>query len=262
MTVRDYSGLTKKKPERKLTLALKKRSGRGRSGKITSRHKGGGAKKIYRIVEFGQKRLEKAEVIALEYDPNRTAFLALIEYPDKERKYIIAPHKLKVGDEIMFGEETPLSLGNRLKLKNIPVGTSVYNIELIPGESGKLVRGAGTSAVVLAHEGKYCHLKMPSTEVRKVPTECFASLGVVSCPEHRFVKIGKAGRKRHMGKRPRVRGSAMSPPDHPHGGGEGRSPIGMKHPKTPWGKPARGVKTRKKKKRSNKLILQRRKKKK
>jgi len=261
MTSRDYSALTKKKPERRLTKAIKKKSGRGSSGKITTRHKGGGERKIYRLVDFGQERLdEKAKVIALEYDPNRTAFLALLEYPGKERKYILAPHNLKVSDEIVFSEKAPLSVGNRMRLKNIPVGTNVHNIELLAGKGGKLVRGAGTSAKVLAHEGKFCHLKMPSTETRKIPKDCFASIGEVSCPEHRFVKIGKAGRKRHKGVRPTVRGSAMSPPDHPHGGGEGRAPVGLKHPKTPWGKPARGVKTRKKKKRSNKLIIKRRKK--
>lgn len=261
MTTKDYSALSKKKPERKLTLALPKRAGRGNAGRITTRHKGGSAKKIYRIVDFGQRLNQKAKVIALEYDPNRTSFLALIEFEDRERRYIIAPDKVKVGDGIEFAEKCELKTGNRMKLKNIPVGTPVHNVELLPHRRGKMVRGAGTSAVVLAHEGKYCHLKMPSTEVRKVLEECFASIGEVSCPEHRFVKVGKAGRSRHKGIRPAVRGSAMSPSDHPHGGGEGRSPIGLKHPKTPWGKPARGVKTRKKKKRTNKLILQRRKKK-
>jgi len=263
MTTVDFSILTKKKPEKKLLKVLKKRAGRGNTGRITTRHKGGGAKKIYRIVEFDQKKLDvKAKVIALEYDPNRTAFLALLEYSDGEKKYIIAPHNLKVGTEIIFSEEAPLSIGNRMRLKNIPVGTNVYNVELIAGQGGKLDRGAGSSIQILAHEGRFCHLKMPSTEIRKVSGKCFASIGEVSCPEHRFVKIGKAGKIRHMGKRPTVRGSAMSPVDHPHGGGEGRSPIGLKHPKTPWGKPARGVKTRKKKKRSNKLIIKRRKKKK
>ena len=263
MTVKDYSVLTKKKPEKRLSVSLKKTGGRTNSGRITVRHRGGGAKKIYRIVEFGQERLDTpAKMIALEYDPNRTAYLALLEYPDGERKYVVASQGMEIGNEVIFSEKAKLVPGNRMKLKNIPVGTSVHNIELIPGRGGKLARGAGTGVKVLAHEGKYCHLKMPSTEIRKVLEECFASIGEISCPEHRFVKIGKAGRVRHKGRRPKVRGSAMSPVDHPHGGGEGRAPIGLKYPKTPWGKHARGVKTRKKKKRSNKLIIERRKKKK
>lgn len=263
MTVKDFSVLTKKEPEKKLLVPLKKKAGRNASGRITVRHRGGGHKRLYRIIEFGQEKLDvPAKVIALEYDPNRTAFIALLEYPDKERKYIIAPHNLKVGAEIIFSEKAPIEVGNRMRLKNIPVGTVVHNIELVPNQGGKLVRSAGSGAVVLAHEGKYCHLKMPSTEIRKIPEECFASIGSVSCPEHRFVNVGKAGRSRHMGIRPTVRGSAMGADDHPHGGGEGRSPIGLKYPKTPWGRPALGVKTRKKKKPSDKLIISRRKKKK
>ncbi len=262
MTTKDFSILTKKKPERRLLKPLKKKAGRSRTGRITVRHKGGGAKRLYRVIEFGQEKLNlKAKVIALEYDPNRTAFLALLEYPDKEKKYIIAPHNLKVGNEIIFSEKGPLVVGNRMKLKNIPIGTVVHNIELEPGRGGKMVRGAGTGAAILAHENEFCHLKMPSSEIRKISGECFASIGEVSCPEHRFVKIGKAGRSRHKGIRPTVRGSAMAAGDHPHGGGEGRSPIGLKHPKTPWGKPARGVKTRKKRKKSDKFIIKRRKKK-
>lgn len=262
MTTKDYSFLSKKRPERKLTKPLKKKAGRGSSGRITVRHRGGGAKKLYRMIEFGQAKLDvKAKVIALEYDPNRTAFLALLEYPDGEKKYIVAPHELKVGDEVFFAEKALVSIGNRMRLKNIPVGTMVYNVELEPNQGGVMVRGAGTGATILAHEDKYCHLRMPSSEIRKVSEECFASIGMVSCPEHRFVKIGKAGRSRHKGRRPAVRGSAMNPCDHPHGGGEGRSPIGLKHPKTPWGKPARGLKTRKRRKKSTKYIIQRRKKK-
>lgn len=262
MTTKDFSILTKKKPERRLLKPLKKKAGRSRTGRITVRHKGGGAKRLYRVIEFGQEKLNlKAKVIALEYDPNRTAFLALLEYPDKEKKYIIAPHNLKVGSEIIFSEKGPLIVGNRMKLKNIPIGTIVHNIELEPGRGGKMVRGAGTGAAILAHENEFCHLKMPSSEIRKISGECFASIGEVSCPEHRFVKIGKAGRSRHKGIRPTVRGSAMAAGDHPHGGGEGRAPIGLKHPKTPWGKIARGVKTRKKKKHSDKYIIKRRKKK-
>jgi large subunit ribosomal protein L2 len=262
MTSKDYSLPTKKKPEKKLTKPLKKKAGRGNLGRITVRHKGGGRKRLYRMVDFNQKRIDvKAKVVALEYDPNRTAFISLIEYPDGEKRYILAPHNIKVGDEIEFSEKAPISIGNRMKLKNVPVGTGVYNVEMRQGEGGKIVRGAGTTAIVLAHENKFCHLKMPSTEVRKISEECFASIGEVSCPEHRFINIGKAGRKRHKGIRPTVRGSAMGAHDHPHGGGEGRAPIGLKYPKTPWGKIAIGGKTRKKKA-SDKHIIQRRKKRK
>ena len=263
MTGIDYSLLTKKKPEKKLLKTLKKRAGRGSNGRITVRHRGGGLKRIYRIIEFSEEKMDTpAKVIALEYDPNRTSFIALLEYPDKERQYILAPRGLKVGDEIVYSEKAPLTLGNRMRLKNILVGTIVYNVEIEPGRGGKLIRSAGTGAQVLAQEEKYTHLKMPSTEVRRISNKCFASIGIVSNPEHRFVKIGKAGRVRLKGRRPRVRGSAMNPCDHPHGGGEGRSPIGLKHPKTPWGKPALGVRTRKKHKWTNKFIIQRRKKKK
>lgn len=260
--------LTKKKPEKSLLRPLKKKAGRGRSGRITVRHKGGGAKRLYRIIEFGQEKLDKeAKVIALEYDPNRTCFIALLEYEDgpasagKRKKYILAPQELKVGDKIIFAEKAPLQPGNRMKLKNVLVGTMVYNIELIPGRGGKIVRSAGTSAQVTAQEEKHTLLKMPSGEVRKILRECFASIGGVSNPEHRFRKLGKAGLARLKGRRPTVRGSAMSPVAHPHGGGEGKAPIGLKYPKTPWGKHALGVKTRKKKW-TDKLIVQRRKKKK
>lgn len=254
--------LTKKKPEKSLLRPLKKKAGRGRSGRITVRHRGGGAKRRYRIIEFGQEKLnQKAEVQALEYDPNRTCFIALLQYEDGEKKYILAPHNLKVDDTVIFAEKTPLSIGNRLKLKNIPIGTLVYNIELEPGRGGKLARAAGASSQVMGHEGAYTHLKVPSGEVRKVRKEGFASIGELSNPEHRFRKLGRAGRARLMGRRPTVRGSAMTPASHPHGGGEGKAPIGLKHPKTPWGKPALGVRTRKKKW-TDKLIIQRRKKKK
>lgn len=262
MTGIDFSQLTKKKPEKKLLKYIKRRIGRSKSsGRITIRHKGGGVKKLYRIIEFAQNRMDNpAKVIALEYDPNRTAFIALIEYSDKQRQYIIAPHGLKVGDSIVFSDKALLNVGNRIKLKNIPVGTAVYNIELEPGRGGKLVKSAGSSAQVLAQEGGFVNLKMPSTEIRKINGECFASIGIVSNPENRFYTIGKAGKSRLKGKRPHVRGSAMNPVDHPHGGGEGRQPIGLKHPKTPWGKPALGVKTRNRKKWTNKYIIQRRKK--
>lgn len=262
MTGIDFSQLTKKGPEKSLLKYVKRNVGRSNStGRITTRHKGGGVKRLYRVIEFSQTRMNlPAKVIALEYDPNRTAFIALIQYNTNEKQYIIAPQDLKVGQEIIFSESTPLIPGNRTKLKNIPVGTAVYNVELEPGKGGKTVRSAGSSAQVLAYDGGYVSLKMPSTEIRKFNGECFASIGMVSNPENRFYRIGKAGKSRHKGRRPHVRGSAMNPVDHPHGGGEGRQPIGLKHPKTPWGRPALGVKTRNRKKWSNKLIIQRRKK--
>ncbi|MBU4274937.1 50S ribosomal protein L2 [Patescibacteria group bacterium] len=259
MTGIDYSVLTKKEPEKTLLRANKKRMGRAQNGRITTRHKGGGRKRLYRIIEFGQPKLDMvAKVIALEYDPNRTSFIALIQYQDNTKSYILASQGLKVGDEMICSEKSPLKPGNRTKLKNVPVGTMVYNIEMEPGKGGMMVRGAGTTAQVLAQEEGYAQLKMPSTEIRRIKNECFASIGTVSNSEHRFVNIGKAGRSRLMGRRPTVRGSAMNPVDHPHGGGEGRQPIGLKHPKTPWGKPALGVKTRSRKKMSNKFIIKRR----
>ena len=251
--------LTKKKPEKKLLLPLKKKAGRGVSGRITIRHRGGGVKRLYRLIDFGQEKLGVAgKVIALEYDPNRTAYIALIEYADGEKRYILAPKDLKIGDEITCQETAQIKIGNRMKLINVPVGTPVYNIELEPGKGGKIVRSAGTSAKVLAQEPPYTHLEMPSKEIRKVSQQCFASIGQVSHSEKRFEIIGKAGRRRLKGWRPTVRGTAMIPPSHPHGGGEGKTPIGLKHPKTPWGKPAKGVKTRKKKW-TEKLIIKRRK---
>ena len=217
---------------------------------------------MYRIIEFSQTVMDMpAKVIALEYDPNRTAFIALIEYANGNKQYIIAPQDLKIDDSVVFSEKTPLTAGNRTKLKNIPVGTNVYNIELDAGRGGKLVRSAGSAAQVLAQEHGYTNLKMPSTEIRKVNSECFATIGMVSNPENRYYTIGKAGKSRLKGRRPHVRGSAMNPVDHPHGGGEGRQPIGLKHPKTPWGRPALGVKTRNRKKWTNKYIISRRKRK-
>jgi len=252
--------LTKKEPEKKLLLALKKKAGRNFSGRITVRHRGGGVKRLYRIVDFGQEKLGiGGKVIAFEYDPNRTSFLALVEYQDGEKRYLISSHNLKVGDEILCAEKAEIKFGNRMKLKNIPVGTQIFNIELEPGKGGKIAKGAGTSAKVISNEDGFSHLEMPSEEIRKIPWECFATIGQVSRPEKRFEKIGKAGRRRLKGWRPTVRGTAMNPPDHPHGGGGGgKAPIGMSHPKTPWGKPARGVRTRKKKW-TNKLIIKRRK---
>ncbi len=261
-TTKSKEILTKKEPEKSLLLPLKKSAGRSNSGRITVRHRGGGSKRMYRIIDFGQEKLNiPGKVIALEYDPNRTAYIALLEYEDGEKRYRLAPHGIKVGDEVICAEKAEIKIGNRMMLKNIPVGTMVYNVEISPGQGGKLVRAAGTGAKVLAHEGKYANLEMPSTEIRRVPSECFATIGTLSRPEWRFEEVGKAGRNRRRGKRPAVRGVAMNPVDHPHGGGEGRSPIGMKFPKTPWGKPARGVKTRKKKW-TDKLIIKRRKKKK
>ena len=262
MTKIDFSLLTKKDPEKSLLKYVKRNVGRSAStGRITTRHKGGGVKRMYRIIEFSQTRIDSpAKVTALEYDPNRTAFIALIQYKDGIKQYIIAPQNLKVGQEIVFAETAPLTDGNRIKLKNIPVGTNVYNIELEAGKGGKIVRSAGSAAQVLAHDEGFINLKMPSSEIRRFSGECFATIGMVSNPENRFYRLGKAGLSRMKGRRPHVRGSAMNPVDHPHGGGEGRQPIGLKHPKTPWGKPALGVKTRNRKKWSSKLIISRRKK--
>ncbi|OGZ22597.1 MAG: 50S ribosomal protein L2 [Candidatus Nealsonbacteria bacterium RIFCSPLOWO2_01_FULL_41_9] len=260
--------LSKKGPEKKLLVSLKRWAGRNSSGRITVRHRGGGVKRFYRIVEFGQDKLNvKAKIISLEYDPYRSAFIALVEYPDKDRKYILAPKDLKAGDEIIFAENAEIKPGNRAKLKNIPVGTMVFNIELTPGRGGQLAKGAGTMAKVLGGEGKFVQVELPSKETRLIQGECFATIGQVSHQEHRFEqagkaglrKAGKAGSKRRKGWRPSVRGNAMNPPDHPHGGGEGRTPIGMPYPMTPWGKPARGVRTRKKRKWTDKFIIKRRK---
>lgn len=254
--------LSKKEPEKKLLLSLKGRLGRASSGRITVRHKGGGVKKMYRIVDFGEEKMEiPAKVVALEYDPYRTAFIALLEYEDGDKRYVLAPDNLKVGDKILCKQAAEIKIGNRMELRNIPVGTSVYNIELEPKRGGKIVRSAGASARVLAHEGEYANVQMPSGEIRRIFQGCYASIGAVSYPEWRYVNIGKAGRSRRMGIRPTVRGSVMNPVDHPHGGGEGRTTIGLKYPKTPWGKHALGVKTRGRKW-TDKYILQRRKKKK
>jgi large subunit ribosomal protein L2 len=259
--MKPFDIITKSKPEKKLTFSLKNRPGRASNGRITIRHRGGGVKKLYRVIDFGQEMMDlPAKVIAIEYDPYRTAFICLLEYPDKKRRYQILPQGLKVGDTVICSEKAEIKTGNRMKLKNIPSGTYVYNIELEPGRGGKIVRGAGSAAQVVAQEGNYTHLALPSSEIRKMLAECFASIGQVSFPEHKFVVIGKAGSRRRKGWRPAVRGTVMNPCDHPHGGGEGRQPIGLKHPKTPWGKPALGVKTRKKKW-TDKYIIQRRKKK-
>lgn len=257
MTSIDYRLLTKKKPEKRLLQPLLRRAGRSKSGRITVWHKGGGHKRKYRLVDFKRDKFDiPAKVAAIEYDPNRTCFIALLVYLDGEKRYILAPEGLKVGDEIISGKKTPIKIGNRLQLKYIPVGALVHDIELMPNKGGQIIRSAGTSAQVLANEAGYSHLKLPSGEIRMVRDNCRATIGQVSNPEHRTVVIGKAGRKRWLGIRPTVRGTAMNPVDHPHGGGEGRAPIGLrKGPKTPWGKPARGVKTRKKKKWSDKFII-------
>ncbi|OIO52124.1 MAG: 50S ribosomal protein L2 [Candidatus Portnoybacteria bacterium CG_4_8_14_3_um_filter_44_15] len=264
MTSVDYSVLTKKEPEKKLIRKLVKKAGRGFMGRITVRHRGGGHKKRYRLIDF--KRCDKlnipAKVFSLEYDPNRSAFIALLNYTDGEKRYIIAPNGLKVGQEIVCQEKAEMKIGNRMFLKNITPGAYVHSIELSPKKGGQLVRAAGSSAQVMAHEGNYTQMKLSSGEIRLVLGNCFATLGQLSNIEHNVVVIGKAGRNRWLGRRPTVRGTAMNPVDHPHGGGEQRQPIGLrKGPKTPWGKPAYGVKTRKKKV-SDRLIINRRTKKK
>lgn len=257
----DYRNvLTKKEPYRPLTFGRKRAVGRNSFGRITTRHKGGGAKRLWRVIDFKYDKIGiPARVESIEYDPNRTSFIALLAYRDGEKRYVLAPHNLKVGSEVIASNDAPLEPGNRLPLAKIPVGTMVYNVELERGRGAKLARSAGSAATVLAQEGKYTHLMFPSKEVRMVLSENWASIGMPSNPEHRFMTIGKAGRARHMGIRPTVRGSAMNPVDHPHGGGEGRALIGRRRgPATPWGKPARGVKTRKKRKKSDRLILARR----
>ncbi|GIW48915.1 MAG: 50S ribosomal protein L2 [Caloramator sp.] len=260
MTGLSFEEITKKEPEKSLVITLKKHSGRNSYGRITVRHRGGGYKIKYRIIDFKRdKDGIPAKVTAIEYDPNRTANIALLTYADGEKRYILAPNGLSVGDTVMSGENADIKVGNALKLKDIPVGTMIHNIELNPGKGGQLVRAAGAAAQLMAKEGKYAQVRLPSGEVRLVRLECKATIGVVGNAEHELVIIGKAGRKRHMGIRPTVRGSVMNPVDHPHGGGEGKSPIGRPSPVTPWGKPTLGYKTRKHKKYSDKLIVKRRK---
>jgi large subunit ribosomal protein L2 len=259
MTGLDFAEITKATPEKSLTVSLKKNAGRNNQGKITVRHHGGGSRRKYRLVDFKRNKDGiPATVTAIEYDPNRTANIALITYADGEKSYIIAPNKLEVGATLMNGPEAEIRIGNCLPLENIPVGTEVHNIEMVPGKGGQMVRAAGNAAQLMAKEGKYATLRLPSGEMRMVPIKCRATIGTVGNVEHGLVKIGKAGRKRHMGIRPTVRGSVMNPNDHPHGGGEGRAPIGRSGPRTPWGKPALGLKTRKKNKHSNKMIVRRR----
>ena len=251
--------ITKSTPEKSLVVTLKKNGGRNNQGRITVRHRGGGAKRKYRLVDFRRVRDGiKATVTAIEYDPNRTANIALINYTDGVKAYIIAPKGLKVGDKVESGENADIKVGNCLPLANIPEGTMVHNVELKAGKGGQMARSAGSSVQILGREGKYTLLRLASGEVRKVLSTCRATIGEVGNADHELVKIGKAGRKRHMGIRPTVRGSVMNPNDHPHGGGEGRAPIGRKGPVTPWGKPALGYKTRKGKKQSDDLIVRRR----
>ncbi|RKD34117.1 50S ribosomal protein L2 [Thermohalobacter berrensis] len=259
MTVSTFEEITKKEPEKSLTVPLKKNAGRNSHGKITVRHRGGGAKRKYRIIDFKRdKDGVPGKVAAIEYDPNRSANIALINYADGEKRYIIAPYKLTVGDTIESGENVDIKVGNALPLKNIPVGTVIHNIELKPGKGAQLARAAGSYAQLVAKEGNYAQIKLPSGEVRMVRLECRATIGQVGNIDHENITIGKAGRKRHMGIRPTVRGSVMNPNDHPHGGGEGRAPIGRPSPVTPWGKPTLGYKTRKKKKQSDKFIVRKR----
>ncbi len=256
-----FEEITKTKPERSLIEPLKKHAGRNAYGRVTVRHRGGGNKRYYRIIDFKRdKRGIPAKVAAIEYDPNRTARIALLHYADGEKRYIIAPLGLNVGDVVMAGPEAEIRPGNAMPIANIPTGTMIHNIELYPGKGGQLVRAAGSSAQLLAKEGDYAHIRLPSGEVRLVRQECYATIGQVGNVEHSNIKLGKAGRKRHMGIRPTVRGSAMSPRDHPHGGGEGRQPIGLPGPKSPWGKPTLGAKTRRNKK-TDKYIVRRRSKK-
>ncbi len=260
MTTLVNEEITKKTPEKSLVVTVKKSGGRNNQGKITVRHHGGGAKRKYRIIDFKRNKDGVIGTVAsIEYDPNRSANIALINYADGEKRYIIAPKGLKVGMKIESGEHADIKVGNSLPLGNIPEGTLVHNIELKPGKGGQMARSAGTSVQILGHEGKYTLLRLNSGEVRKVLSVCRATIGEVGNADYNLVNLGKAGRKRHLGIRPTVRGSVMNPNDHPHGGGEGRAPIGRKGPVTPWGKPALGYKTRNKKKASNKLIVRRRK---
>ena len=259
MTVTDYSGLSKVAPEKSLLEPVKKTAGRNSYGRITVRHHGGGNRRKYRVIDFKRNKLGmNAEVMTLEYDPNRSAFIALVKYEDGEKRYIIAPDGLKVGDTVRAGSDADIKPGNALALADIPVGTVIHNIELHPGKGAQLVRSAGNMAQLMGKEGKLAMVRLPSGEMRYVPAECMATIGTVSNTDHENVHLGKAGRTRHLGIRPTVRGSVMNPNDHPHGGGEGKSPIGRPGPVTPWGKPALGYKTRSTKKASNKFIVKRR----
>ena len=260
MTGSDFAEITKSTPEKSLVVSKKNNAGRNAQGKITVRHRGGGSRRKLRIIDFKRNAKDgiPAKVVAIEYDPNRTANIALICYADGEKAYILAPAGLKVGETVMSGEHAEAKVGNCLPLANIPVGAEIHAVEMYPGKGAQLARAAGITAQLMAKEGKYATLRLPSGEMRMVPIQCRATLGVVGNGDHNLINIGKAGRTRHMGIRTHVRGSVMNPNDHPHGGGEGRSPIGRPGPSTPWGKPALGLKTRKKNKQSNKLIVRRR----
>ena len=260
MTVSTFDEITKKTPEKSLLAKKKKNAGRNSYGRITVRHQGGGNRQKYRIVDFKRKKEDMvATVIGIEYDPNRTSNIALIEYEDGERAYILAPVGLTDGDKVVSSKTADIKPGNCMPIENIPVGTLIHNIELNPGQGGKMVKAAGGEAQLMAKEGEYAHVRLPSGEMRLVLARCRATIGTIGNADHENVKIGKAGRTRHMGIRPTVRGSVMNPVDHPHGGGEGRAPVGHAGPLTPWGKPALGYKTRKKNKQSNKFIVKRRK---
>lgn len=257
--VSDFAEVTRTEPEKSLTRSVHRSKGRNNRGVVTCRHRGGGHKRLYRIVDFYRNKHNiPAKVVSIEYDPNRNARIALLHYRDGEKRYILHPAGLEVGSTVIAGPDSPFEVGNALPLGNMPLGTTVHNVELIPGKGGQIVRAAGTSAQVVAKEGNFVTLKLPSTEVRMVRRECYATIGQVGNIEKRNTKLGKAGRKRWLGRRPEVRGSVMNPVDHPHGGGEGRAPIGRSGPVTPWGKPALGAKTRKKRKASNALIVRRR----
>lgn len=262
MSVVDYSDLSKVKPEKSLLVSKKSTAGRNSQGRITIRHRGGGVKRHYRVIDF--KRFDRmgvpAQVASIEYDPNRTAFIALLHYVDGAKRYITAPAGLKEGDEVLMGEKTKAKTGNRMKLRNIPVGYPIHDLELTEGKGAQVVRSAGSSAKITSLDADLAYVELPSKEVRLISKDCYATIGVVSNSDHMNVKVGKAGVKRKMGRRPQVRGKAMNAVDHPHGGGEGGSPIGLKHPKTPWGAPALGFKTRNRKKASSQFIVSRRKK--
>ncbi|MCL2363965.1 MAG: 50S ribosomal protein L2 [Defluviitaleaceae bacterium] len=259
MTVSDFAEVTKKTPEKSLTVHLKTNSGRNNQGKITVRHRGGGAKIKYRIIDFKRNKDGiPARVAAIEYDPNRSAYIALLFYVDGEKRYILSPHGVKVGDTLMSGEEAEVRAGNALPMRVIPVGTEIHNIEMKLGRGGQLVRSAGNVAQLMAKDEKYATVRLPSGEMRLVPVNCRATIGQIGNLDYELINVGKAGKKRHMGIRPTVRGSVMNPNDHPHGGGEGRAPIGRPSPSTPWGKPALGYKTRKKNKQTNKYIVRKR----
>lgn len=258
-SVADFAEITRSEPEKSLTRSVHRPKGRNNRGVITCRHRGGGHKRLYRVIDFRRdKRNIPAKVAAIEYDPNRNARIALLYYQDGEKRYILCPAGLTVGTTVIAGEDSPFEVGNALPLGSMPLGTTVHNVELVPGKGGQIVRAAGASAQIVAKEGDFVTLRLPSTEVRMIRRECYATIGAVGNAESRNISLGKAGRKRWLGRRPEVRGSVMNPVDHPHGGGEGRAPIGRSGPVTPWGKPALGMKTRKKRKASNALIVRRR----